>query len=107
MIGNLDVVSVHRGQKITIYADSGDVARCYLPPGLLPDALEYLGQRVVVTGEIAANRLGQIVSVKVDEFFRAPVRVRKEVSAFFGAVPSITGGLSIPVYLDAHWAGED
>lgn len=105
--GNLDVVSVHRGKRITVYADSGDVARCHLPAELLPDALEYLGQRVVVSGEVAANRLGQVISVKADEFFRAPIRVSKQVSAFFGAIPSITGGLSIPAYLDSGWTPEE
>jgi hypothetical protein len=104
--GNLDVVSVHRGKRITVYSDSGDVARCHLPDELLPDAVEYLGQRVVVTGEVAANRLGQIVSVKADGFFRAPARVDKQVSAFFGAIPALTDGLPIPLYLDAGWATE-
>jgi len=103
--GFLDTLSVHKGTRLTIFAKSGAVVNCSIAPDLLERAKELLGARVVVFGDVTANAHGDPLAVNAQDVFASPQPKRmKPISAFFGAIPDFTGGLSISEFLDSTWA---
>ena len=99
VLGSLDIVSVHKAPYITIYGDQGDIVRCYVDESLIPVAKDLLGSRVIVSGAINTNRLGNIVSIRGEELFESPRRNHTPPKETAGAIPEMTGDLSTLDYL--------
>ena len=99
ILGSLDVLSVHRAPFVTVYGDHGDVVRCFMSPDQIDEAKDLLGKRVLVVGEITTNRLGNMVSINVDNLYLAPRRNNKPLSETAGSMPDFTGGLSTEAYV--------
>lgn len=99
VVGSLDILSVHTEPYVTIYGDLGDVARCYISAAHVDEAKDILGRRVIVSGLIRTNRLGNVVSIQAEELFEAPRRNNASPSKSAGAIPDFTGGLSTADYL--------
>lgn len=99
ILGNLDVLSVHRAPYVTVYGDHGDVVRCYMSPAQVDEAKDLLGDRVLAAGLITTNRFGNVVSIKVDDFYKAPRRTNRPLSETAGAIPDFTDGTSTEDYL--------
>ncbi len=106
IVGDLDVVSVHKSPYVTVYGDHGDVVRCFLSQQMIDDAKDLLGDRVVVAGEITSNRFGNVVSIRGEELYEAPRRHSRPPSQTGGLIPDITGDYSISEYLDSLWPEE-
>jgi len=99
ILGNLDVLSVHRAPYVTVYGDHGDVVRCYMSPAQVDEGKDLLGDRVLAAGLITTNRLGNVVSIKVDDLYLAPRRTNRPLSESAGAIPDFTDGMSTEDYL--------
>lgn len=100
VVGNLDVLSVHAKPFVTVYGDHGDVVRCFIDTALVEEtAIELLGKRVIVSGEIRTNRLGNMVSIRGEELVEAPTRHNRSPRGTAGSIPDFTGGVSIAEFL--------
>ena len=66
--GVLDVVNLRRGQHTVSLYDAAErhAVRCTFPEGLLEVVRKHLGSKVRVAGTITRNRVGQVVSVRID-----------------------------------------
>ena len=95
--GRLELVSTHvRTRRFNIYhAITNKAVRCNLPVAMEEQAISNLGRRVIVSGIVSYNAVGEPVKVEVDR-----LRVLKEekelptIVEMLGMTPDITGDLS-------------
>lgn len=102
VVGSLETISIHNGLEFRIWEDeSGRPVRCYVSDSQRGRALDLLGSKVVVSGNIKADRYGRPISMKVETFdmFPGPVDL-PTIAEMKGLVPDFTGGLSLKDYLE-------
>ena len=100
--GNLQLISVHpRSRRFNVYhAITQKAVKCNLPKEIEAEVINSLGRRVVVSGMVSKNALGEPLSVEVDH-----LRVLKEehelpsVADILGLAPDITGNLTTEEYI--------
>ena len=100
--GNLQLISIHpRSRRFNIYhAMTQKAIKCNLPKEIEAEVIDHLGRRVVVSGMVSRNELGEPVSVDVDH-----LRMLKEehelpsVADIIGIAPDITGNLTTEEYV--------
>ena len=95
--GRLELVSIHmRAHRFNVYhAITNKAIRCNLPSTMEEQVISNLGRRVIVSGMVSYNGIGEPVKVEVDR-----LRVLKEekelpsIADMLGMAPDITGDLS-------------
>ena len=106
--GNLQLISVHpRSRRFNVYhAITQKAVKCNLPKEIEAEVINSLGRRVVVSGMVSKNALGEPLSVEVDH-----LRVLKEehelpsVADILGLAPDITSNLTTEEYIRSLRAG--
>ena len=100
--GRLELVSIHtRARRFNVYhAITNKAVRCNLPGDMEEQVIASLGKRVIVSGMVSYNLVGEPVKVEV---YR--LRVLKEerelpsIADMLGMAPDITGDLSTEEYI--------
>ena len=102
VVGNLETISIHNGLEFRVWEeDSARPVRCYVSDSQRDRALRLLGRRVVVSGNIKADRYGKPLSMKVESFDIVHDQDSlPSIAEMKGLVPDITGGLSLREYLE-------
>lgn len=96
VMGRLEMISVHRGQRFTIYEQrTGRAVRC--SPGSVGFELvkESLGALVLASGEIRRNASGDPLTLSVDSIERWPSTRIPSLDELYGSDPAFTGDLTI------------
>jgi hypothetical protein len=97
VLGTLEIVSVHRGQVVTIYDEINRRAiRGNFDRQSQFDIVKAaLGKRVTVDGVVSRNGLGDAVSVLIEEIEILPEESQlPSVDELIGSDPELTNGLS-------------
>ena len=100
--GRLELVSIHtRARRFNVYhAIANKAVRCNLPGDMEEQVIASLGKRVIVSGMVSYNLVGEPVKVEADR-----LRVLKEerelpsIADMLGMAPDITGDLSTEEYI--------
>ncbi len=100
--GSLGSISVHRKREFRVWDEQTDrPVRCYFDASREGQAKELLGQRVVVTGMIKADRNGRAISMVVEDFQFVALRTDlPTIEEMRGLVPNFTGGLSLTEFFE-------
>jgi hypothetical protein len=101
VVGNLDAISVHRGNEFRVWDENTKKAvRCFFPEGLLEKAKNSLKRRVMVVGKTRINKLGNVVSVEVSDIEAYPTDAElPTVEQMSGSIKNLTGDLSLRDYM--------
>lgn len=103
VIGNLETISVHKGLEFRVWEEeSRRPVRCIVTDSRQRTrALNSLGAKVTVSGNIKADRYGRPISMVVENF--DPIQVPHDlpsISEMKGLVPDFTGGDSLRKFLE-------
>ena len=107
IVGNLDSISVHRGNEFKVWDETTKLAvTCRFPEDLMPTVKESLKHRVVVFGQINANYLGLPVSILVEGIESYPEdSVLPTIDEMSGLIDDLTEGLSLRDYMEKSRSG--
>ena len=100
--GSLETISIHNGLEFRVWEEnSARPVRCVVSPSQRGRALEFLGSKVIVSGNIRADRYGRPISMKVENFdiFSTDPNL-PTIAEMKGLVPDFTGGLSLKEYFE-------
>jgi hypothetical protein len=103
VLGSLETISVHKGLEFRVWEEeSRRPVRCIVTDSRLRTrALNSLGAKVVVSGNIKADRYGRPISMVVENF--DPIQVPDNlpsIAEMKGLVPDFTGGASLREFLE-------
>ncbi len=103
VVGSLDSISVHRGREFRVWDEQTTrPVTCSIKQGKQEArAKELLGEKVVVTGMVRADRFGRPVSMTVESVdqFVSPSNW-PSIEEMRGLVPNFTGGLSLREFFE-------
>jgi hypothetical protein len=101
IVGNLDSISVHKGNEFRVWNEiNGKAVTCRFPNSLLSAAKEHLKQRVLVYGTLRRNGLGEIGSIVVGGIEAYPSDEHlPTIEEMSGSIPNISGGLPLREYM--------
>lgn len=103
VLGRLESISVHKNNEIRVWDEnSGKPIRCTYPRELEEIVKATLRERVLVSGLVSYNALGQPISVGVRELVRYPAADElPSIEDVTGLIDDVTGGATLRDYL-AH-----
>lgn len=101
IVGNLDAISVHRGNEFRVWDENTKKAvRCFFPETLLEKAKHSLKRRVMVVGKTRINKLGNVVSVAVSDIEGYPTDAElPTIEQMSGSIKNLTGDLPLRDYM--------
>ena len=102
VVGNLDSISVHRGNEFRVWEElEVRAVTCRFPPDLLELAKQSLGSRVLVYGDVKSNSSGQRTSVIVHgiELYPGDFDL-PTIEQLSGIIDDFTNGLSLGDYIE-------
>lgn len=101
--GTLETISIHRGRRFVIYHSRTKKAiHCDIPSesNLLDQAMDALGNRVVVGGRLHMNARGEPVRILVEELRTLREQSKlPSIASLGGRYPDITGDLTTEEYI--------
>lgn len=100
--GRLEAISIHGGKKFVIYDSiTKKAVNCHFDEQRIMDkALQMLGNRIMVSGEVFSNAKGEPVKVAVSDFELVEGTRRLPcVAELAGSDPDFTGGLTTEEYI--------
>lgn len=102
VVGNLDSISVHRGNEFRVWEEQeAHAVTCRFPSDLLEQAKQALGSRVLVYGDVKSNSRGQRMSVMVHGIEPYPRDFDlPSIEQMSGIIDNFTNGLSIGEYIE-------
>jgi hypothetical protein len=101
VIGNLDSISVHRGNEFRIWDETTNKpVLCKFKEGELEHVKSLLKQKVTVIGEIHSNSAGSPISIDIEELVGADQRTLPTIEEMSGLVEDFTEGKSLKEYLE-------
>ena len=102
IVGNLDSISVHRGNEFRVWEElEGRPVTCRFPDILLERAKEALGSRVLVHGDIKSNFRGQRTLVMVHGFEPYPQNSELHtIEQMSGIIDDLTDGMPLGEYIE-------
>lgn len=102
VVGNLDSISVHRGNEFRVWEElEARPVTCRFPPELLEQAKQSLGSRVLVYGDVKSNSRGQRMSVIVQGIDPYPADIGlPTIEQMSGIIGDFTNGLSLGEYIE-------
>ncbi|MCY4367637.1 MAG: hypothetical protein OXE17_15640 [Chloroflexi bacterium] len=107
VVGNLDSISVHRGNEFRVWEElEARPVTCRFPPAILEQAKQALGNRVLVSGNVRSNSHGQHTSVLVHGIELYPEDSElPTIEQMSGIVDDFTGGISLGDYIEEVRSG--
>ena len=102
IVGNLDSISVHRGNEFRVWEElEGYPVTCRFPDTLLERTKDALGRRVLVHGDLKSNFRGQRISVIVHGFEMYPQDSElPTIEQMSGIIEDLTDGVSLGEYIE-------
>jgi hypothetical protein len=101
VIGNLDSISVHRGNEFRIWDENTNKpVLCKFDEGKLEQVKLLLKQKVIVIGEVNSNSVGVPISIDIEELLGIEQRSIPTIEEMSGLVEDFTEGKSLKEYME-------